>query len=138
MSNKTNIKRKIAKYIVLAQVASDGGKRISDLRYINPTIWEEGYDAKDDLILSAIKEIQHHKNSGCYFHIAEDCSLKGNPNVVYFNYKINGKRYQISFHTFSYDIWKMYGKNITKNCITHWDKKSSRDNALTLYKEVVL
>ena len=53
----------ILREIVLAQIASDGGKSIERFAFFDPDTWNEGYDVKDAHILNAIWGIE--SNPGC-------------------------------------------------------------------------
>jgi hypothetical protein len=119
----------ISKQIILAQIASDGGKhinttlsRISSLIPLGELYSKKGYIAKDACILNAIKAIQKKPNSGFFYHIKIDRTLRGDRHcfIVYFNFKINNERHQVSFHCFS-NLWRF----INKKCVTRWKKKYS-------------
>lgn len=127
----------IAKQIVLAQVASDGGKgqddvlsRISSFLPIGEIYCKKGYDAKDGCIIKAIKAIQRNPQSGFKYHVKVDRTLYNGVHVfiVYFNFKMEGESYQISFHTFS-NMWRF----VNKKCSTRCKKKySSKESAIKL------
>lgn len=127
----------IAKQIVLAQLASDGGKRqddvlsrVSSLLPIGEVYYKKGYDVKDRCIVKAIKAIQRNPNTGFKYHVKVDRTLYSGAHVfiVYFNFKLGGESYQISFHTFS-NMWRF----VSKKCVTRWKKKhSSKESAIKL------
>lgn len=122
----------IAKYIILAQTCSDGGRGISTLKNLFPTsrlAYYKGYDAKDIYIKKAIQMIQKSKNSIFRFYVKEDGIIAN--YIVYFNFKLDGERFQVSFHSFK--DWSKYER---KDYQTHWDKKDSRVSCLRLYKEI--
>jgi len=128
------LNKAIAKNIILAQIASDGGKDIrteSNLKLSN-LYSKKGYKAKDSRILKAIELINNNKNTGFYYHVKFDYysrNLDSNCYIVYFNYKINKQRQQISFHCFSDRI----GRYRNKNTSTKWVKRlDSRECALRL------
>ena len=122
---------RVCKYIVLAQIASDGGKHITEIEDALPigkVYSKKGYTKKDSLIMKAIKTIQCNKNTGFKFFI-KDCDGFSSPAViVYFNFKLEGKRYQISFHSFNMMLKRLEISNFS----TRWDKKSSREAAVVL------
>lgn len=127
----------IAKQIILAQIASDGGKerddvliRVSSLLPIGKVYFKKAYDAKDHCIIKAIKAIQKNPNSGFRYHVKVDRTLWSGSHVfiVYFDFNINEEHYQISFHTFS-NMWRF----VSKQCVTRWKKKhSSKESAIKL------
>jgi hypothetical protein len=121
-----DFEREIARTIIYAQVASDGGKHISDIARINRhtyPIWKSGYDSKDGLLMKAIVLIGKSKESNFRYFVS-----KGdihNSSIVYFNFRIGGRRYQVSFHTFSNKVRRYTVKR--GRYATRWDEKSSRD-----------
>lgn len=124
----------IAKQIVLAQIASDGGKRQNDvLKRVTPLLpisrkyYKKGYKNKDHCIMEAIKVIQKNPNTGFHYHVKVDRTLYSGAHVfiVYFNFKINGESYQVSFHCFS-NMWRF----VNKHCVTRWKKKHSSKEAV--------
>ena len=122
------------KCIVLAQIASDAGKYISgDLvsnnNGANRHAISHGYGDKDKFLKNALCSILRDKNSGFVFHVSDGGST---PSLVYFNFKLNGERKQISFHSF--DPW--LEKFHTGKCATRWDKGSSRDTARELMEYI--
>lgn len=58
-----NRDRIIAKAILDAQVASDGGKGIREIMHMNKSAWYRGYDAKDIYIEKALTLINSDRNS---------------------------------------------------------------------------
>ena len=134
--------KKIATDIIRAQVASDGGKFI-----VCPaldTMWgkfykvfRQGYDAKDHNIEGAIRKIQSYKNSSFKFNVRRTPDQNGYPSyIIYFNYKLNGERRQISFHSPANRGWSTYEKYCSKagSNMIHWDHKSSQANAVELFE----
>ena len=127
----------IAKQIILAQIASDGGKRKNDvlirvasLLPISKKYYKNGYKNKDHCILEAIKAIQKNPNSGFRYHVKIDRTLYGGAHcfVVYFNFKIGTEAYQVSFHCFS-NLWRF----VNRKCVTRWKKKhSSKESVIKL------
>lgn len=91
--------------ICYAQIASDGGKNIATNKKFNEKIFNNGYSIKDDFIIEAIKEIDklNHTNKYCnghYYVSYEHCFANYTMRmyIVYFNFKYNEKKYQVSFH----------------------------------------
>ena len=123
----------IAESILLAQVASDGGKLLERSRHINPYVWEQGYDLKDSYIKKAINLICSSKTSIFRFKVVKS---RGCADIlVYFEAKVNGKKTQVSFHSFDK---KGLGKFITGNDSMHiaWDEKDSFKSALYMKKHI--
>lgn len=124
--------RRIAEAIVLAQVASDGGKLIDDIYTISKRsrkTWLSGYDSKDAEIMRAIKMILSSKESSFRFYVHEE-----DPHhmvIVYFDWRKNGIKKQISFHSFNHDFAKFSKK---AKYATRWDEKVSRSTAIALAK----
>lgn len=122
----------IANRLILAQIASDGGKGIEDLcellgSYKSYHIAEQGYKVKDIHILKAINFINVHHDRN--FHYGVLRNTVGTPKyLVYFSFIIEGIKYQMSFHTYSDAFEKFVGKNPM-----HWDKKDSREVAVKLF-----
>lgn len=126
------IDKVISKYIILAQVASDGGKGINTLNNLFPTsrlVSYKGYDVKNVYIKKAIHMIQKSKDSIFRFYVKEDWKIAN--YIVYFNFKLDGKRFQVSFHSFK--DWSRYKR---KDYQTRWNKRDSREACLRLYEEI--
>lgn len=121
------LNKKIARKLVLAQVASDGGKWIDDLEWFDPQVWQKGYAVKDRYILDVIQIICTKKDSGAYFYVTRDEHIGS--YLVYFNVSLFDGRYQISFHSFN-DALDRYCR--TKKCAINWDRKESRETARRL------
>ena len=122
----------IARNIILAQTASDGGKGIEDIKNLFPVsniAYYKGYVAKDGYIKKAIQGIQKNKNSIFRFYVKKDKNISN--YIIYFNFKVDGERFQVSFHSFK--DWSKYERG---NCQTRWDKKDSREACLRLYEEI--
>ncbi len=131
MENKLD--KYVAKQIILAQIASDGGKQNSDIlstiSFIMPiskSYYKKAYDTKDHCIKNAIKAIQKNPNTGFYYHVTVDRTLRNNRHcfIIYFNFKINNEAHQISFHSFG-NFWHY----INKQCPTRWKKVTSSREA---------
>ena len=122
--------RMIAEAIVLAQVASDGGKRIGDIYNISTRskkTWMDGYDSKDDEILRAIKMILSSKESAFRFYVSEGDLY--NSIIVYFDWRVDGVKRQVSFHSYFGELIKFAKKS---RYATRWDKGSSRQTAIEI------
>ena len=127
---KKRVEKAIAKSIILAQVASDGGKNISEIRDIlgndSYYVYGQGYNAKDRYIFSAIELICRNRDTSFHFSVM---SGKGvSPYLVYFTFKIDGKRHQVSFHSYNNNL----GRYKSKNHMTRWDEKDSRETCVKL------
>ncbi len=125
----------IAKCIIGAQVGSDAGKGIYQISEADPWAADNGYDAKDYYIRKAIKAVIRNKESGVYFYVTPDYEGVAE-YIVYFNYKIDGVRKQISFHSFDKRL-ERYVTSKSKKCKTSWTyKRDSRDNCVELYNYI--
>ena len=128
---------RIGKLIRLAQIASDGGKsiRTSLIRTEEEEmVYLAGYSAKDTLILQAIQLIARSKDRTYRFSVTEGPDQNGNTSfIVYFDFKIEGKREQISFHSFN----KKLRKFVKNSRASTWSKDtSSRETAIRLSRGV--
>lgn len=137
MSPDIKLDRMVAKYIVLAQAASDGGKYIeeelwADVSDKTRSAWLEGYRAKDRYIMYAITRIVQKRVQSFRFFVQADEDKK-NRYIVYFNFYVNGRRRQVSFHSFNKEL-KPFTKNGQRSC---WKKQDdSRAYALALASEL--
>lgn len=131
--------KQAAKAIILAQVASDGGKGIVELinalpKTLMPSAekaWDAGYAFKDELLERACTIVARHHDNDIRFFVTED--KQGVAKfIVYFDIKVNGKRWQASFHSFS-KRWSRWTKS-TVASRGNWDHKSSRATCLELAK----
>ena len=128
--------RQIGKSIVLAQVASDGGKDIHDIKNIfrdSYPVWQLGYNAKDAYIWRAIKFINESKNSKFRYYISRG-DISGS-YLIYFNINLTDMgigKLQVSFHSFDEKFKSWISRSRHPAYVTHWDEKSSRDAAITL------
>lgn len=131
--------KQAARRIILAQVASDGGKRIEELLNALPeaikpeaeTAWSHGYAYKDTLLKQACEIVARHHDSDIRFFVVED-KQKVAKFIVYFDIKVNGKRWQASFHSYSKN-WSKWTKSSAAS-MGSWDHKSSRETCLVLAK----
>lgn len=94
---------RIARLVLLAQDASDAGKGINtlDLNISKRYTQRKGYAAKNVYILAAIKTIANSKPCGWNFYVDPfKPDQNGNQSIItYFQYKLDGVRYEVSFHT---------------------------------------
>lgn len=122
------LKKYIAYCIVSAQMASDAGKRITDAeegaivyskkKKQEHSIKSSRYRAKDGFILDAINAINKNPRCGYNYYVVWGKDQNGNPSsIVYFDFKIDNKRKQVSFHTFNGYI-RLYAGRGRK---TRWD-----------------
>lgn len=138
-----SLNKYISKQIILAQVASDAAKGIYELR---PAVREtipsyriyerKGYSGKDACIKRVLTAIQNKKHSGFYYHVRADHVHGGHKYcyLVYFNFKIEGSRFQISFHSFT-DLRRYVSANKTQ---TRWQKKNDSRTSCLILNEVAL
>jgi hypothetical protein len=124
-----DLDKKVAQLIIKAQMCSDSGKRVNN-DYFHPG-WKKRankfrYSHKVELIIRAMDRIaQMHGTSGFHYSIGNDGF-----DIVYFDFKIEEKRYQISFHI-PEGVPKRYKKCNDKH-VTHWDHNSSREACYAL------
>ena len=122
-----DINKEIARHICLAQIASDGGKRIYRHQMAGSNrASKNGYGQKDLEILKAIALINSVKPSLTEFKywVEQRPDQNGNKSrVVYFHHKQSGM--QISFHSFIGEIKKLVGKGVP----TSWDRNPGASSA---------
>lgn len=120
----------IAEAIIMAQVASDAGKGIDDLALKlidnarNRNAQRHGYNVKDLYILKALSHVNAAKNSDVRYFVTRDEHI--NSYLVYFDIRLNGRRMQVSFHSFNRKLKAYLGSKEP----SHWDHKSSRNSCL--------
>lgn len=121
----------VFKRICLAQIASDGGKGITELYSYAPSIWHRGYDVKDREILRAISLIRSGNGYGVKYSVVWDRAWSGvNCYIVYFTWRdTNGSKKQVSFHSFNSRLSEYCA---TVKHVTRWDHKSSRQTVVNL------
>lgn len=126
-----NLDKVVAEYLIKAQLCSDGGKHfLNDWHPWTKKANEVGYGNKDYFISKAIRRISSKAYTGFSYYIAE----QSNCYIIYFNFKYNGERKQISFHSFG--NWKKISdSNSNKRHATRWDKDlgGSREACFELY-----
>lgn len=123
------INRYVAKQICIAQICSDAGKHLRELNMKDKkTLWkseDQGYYGKDKAIQRAITKINSlGDKSGFHFYVTIDKDMMNDPCLIYFVFYIDGKRYQVSFHTYERSFEKYLKKGVSNRI--RWDKKSSR------------
>lgn len=100
--------------ILLAQVASDAAKgigsqlvsrSISKIRPLIDDARRNGYSAKDLYIKRAITKIAKSNNKDIRFSVIKD-EEKVAKFIVYFDFRLDGRREQVSFHSFDHSLEK--------------------------------
>lgn len=134
-----DLNRKVASALLRAQLHSDAAKYIHEIhketraqkaefvKCESSYYYEEKenhYRYKDEYILKAITRILSDKNSGFTFYVTYG---EFTPYLIYFTFRLDGKRYQISFHSYDRNLFR-YFKN-SERFRTHWDRRSSRQAA---------
>ena len=136
--NKEKKEEAIALAICRAQIASNGGKSSRILSKKAPEgcpqrNWNiarndfiAGYDHKDEQIQKAINLIlSAHSDTEFNFHVTESGITR---SLIYFWFRYEGRRYQISFHSYS-DMFDKYITDRSEKYGTRWDEKSSQKTA---------
>ncbi len=136
MKEKDRIRARIAEVIIQAQIASDAGKGVYVLSCDTDgrrKAKRKGYPAKDNAILEAIRLICQLREKTFRFSVCRSTDQNNHPCfIVYFNFYIDNKRRQVSFHCFDKRLWKFE----TKSRKTTWDKKySSSKTVRTLIRD---
>lgn len=99
--HKNSIEKEIARNVVLAQVASDSGKKLEASVEIKGSrgARDLGYGIKINYILTALKLIRRNKTQFSYC-AEESPDQNGYGSViVYFEFPLWGEILQVSFHT---------------------------------------
>ena len=121
----TNVEAKIALNIIRAQKSSDYGKginRISLSKKLSRPC-RMGYGFKEADILEAIRLIRRNKTQFNYWVEFAPDQNGVNSILVYFDFKIDGKRFQVSFHNHNYGNELESYVNTGRK--THWHKNTS-------------
>ncbi len=127
-NKRLSLEASIARLVCLAQDASDSGKYEHVLNFRNTdnsVARERGYRIKTAYIEKAVKLINSNPRCGWnYFVTGQTPDQNKNPSViVYFEYKNDGNRYQVSFHT----PWSLISTDLesmmTKGRNTRWNHK---------------
>ena len=98
---KNSIEKEISKNIILAQVASDSGKKLEATVEVKGSRGAKdlGYGLKVNYIMTAIKLIRKNKTQFSYWvESAPDQNGYGSV-IVYFEFQLWGEILQVSFHT---------------------------------------
>ena len=126
MKNISSKSKNIAKAIIFAQLASDGGKKnIYLLNKVNikndAKVYDLGYKTKDGNILKAIELIDNTKNNEIRYSVISALDQNGYDSfITYFTFMVDGNRYQISFHTPKHNyLFEKYICNSSNK--THWN-----------------
>ena len=81
----------------------------------------KGYNAKEEFILKSINLIRKNRSQFNYW-VEAAADQNGYPSYIsYFDFKINGKRYQVSFHT-PKNLGKKLEKYVSTGRKTRWDR----------------
>ena len=130
--------KQIVKVICLAQIASDAGKRKYRIKLPDSDrATAMGYRLKNTLIDEAISLINGGRPCGVTYWVEKTPDQNGFPSVlVTFDMKVNGKRYQTSFHNpgkrgGGLDVYASKGRK------THWVRahsKSAPDSAEAIFE----
>ena len=91
----------VARAIVNAQAASDGGKGMDRLSYHKSrSVKNAGYRAKVSCICSALQMLNRYKSECFHYYVMEADDQNGYSSIlVYFDINLpSGERYQVSFH----------------------------------------
>ena len=119
---KQGLNEACARYLILTQVASDGGKYIDDIIDILPGpigAYHRGYKAKDEYLskfLSLVTKVG--PASGFHFYVTDGGIT---PHLVYIWFRLNGRKRQVSFHSYDNALlkYKAYHHGRYK---TRWDR----------------
>ena len=134
--------KRIARILYLAQSASDGGKGIyklpndSGVSHYQDSYricYKKAYAAKDSLIIRAIDLINRSHDKTVRFSVRESTDQNGQKcYLVYFDFKVEGKREQVSFHSFNDELRKF----VSNSKKSTWSKdRSSRDTVLLVSRK---
>lgn len=128
----------IAYCIAGAQIASDAGKGIQEISFKKfipqyESTLDGRYRSKDGFIIEAIKTINSTPKCGFNYYVTKGKDQNGYSSfIIYFDFKVNGKRKQVSFHCFNNKLIQFVGKGRK----TRWDHqiRGSRAAANLLIK----
>lgn len=148
MAKNNNPDRYAARHIILAQSASDGGKYLRNdgdgssraLIKSDPhackRAWGRGYAGKDAHVMCALRDIARRRGA-CGIHYYVTVDHEGIAKyLVYFTFKCEGERYQVSFHSFDGRL-ERFVKEGDKSHHTRWDHGCSRDACRVLAAHVI-
>ena len=77
--------------------------------------------------MEAIKLIAAHRADCDFKFVVTDGGVA--PYLVYFETRIDGQKYQVSFHSFNHQLRRFMRNSF--RC--KWDRKDSRESALAIY-----
>lgn len=135
--NEYTCSRMIAKYIILAKSCSDSGKNLDKgVSRLNKKGHYFGYSLKTDAIIRAINLINMNDTQMYHYWVVAAPDQNGNDSIiVFFDYTLEGKRQQISFHTPMGTAPKALKKMVGKGRKTkHYKKCKSRIAVANLAK----
>ena len=127
-NKRLSLEAPIARLVCLAQDASDSGKYENILNFRNTdnsVARERGYRVKTAYIEKAVKLINSNPLCGWNYHVSGQTpdQNKNASIIVYFEYKDDENRYQVSFHT----PWSLVSDSMetlmTKGRNTRWNHK---------------
>ena len=134
MTNK-NVEARIALCIIRAQKSSDAGKGINriSLSKKNSRPCMLGYGFKETPILEAIRLIRRNKTRFNYW-VERKPDQNGILSIlVYFDFKIDETRYQVSFH--NHNCTNELESYVNTGRKTHWHKTYSSFYSCTKLQE---
>ena len=140
----TNIFKNVLMHIINAQVASDLAKgvefpeytRLKKYGFYNGLYYKDCYNQKDKELARALGLIDSHPRMGINYYVVRKSDQNGNSsNIIYFTFKIDGRRFQMSFHNFSRTIRFCYAEP-RKGLQCHWERGNGgcRAEAVELIK----
>lgn len=102
----TKIEKAIIRAIIMAQIASDSGKGIHRIYLPGGNFpGATGYKSKEFYELRALRMIRTNPRCGINYWCEIAPDQNGFPSVlVYFDIRVDGTRYQISFHNPKYTV----------------------------------
>jgi hypothetical protein len=123
MTNK--VEARIALCIIRAQKSSDYGKGINRISLSKTASRPSrmGYGFKEADILEAIRLIRRNKTQFNYWVEVAPDQNGVNSILVYFDFKIDGKRFQVSFH--NHNCGNELESYVNTGRKTHWRKNNS-------------
>lgn len=125
----TDVNKLIAKAICQAQIASDSGKYKDETFRIKngagKSASKYGYTVKEDFIVKALTMIRTSKSMFNYFSVKDKDQNGYDSIITYFDFKIYGERYQVSFHTPLNKASKELCKTVGTGRETRWNKNKT-------------
>lgn len=121
--HKNSIEKEIARNVVLAQVASDSGKKLETGMQIKGSrgAIDLGYGLKVRYIMTALLLIRRNKTQFSYW-AEESPDQNGYGSViVYFEYILWGEKLQVSFHTPESLVPREMWKLVNTGRYTEWN-----------------